>query len=190
MTEPIANELPPQVRETVAELRTTPPNTIQNALQETTKEIETPPKWFTKTADKILNAWFDPKSYESEEMYEKVGIKTFKKYIPTTGDLVNKYFWKKIDPGDFVNKGESSLKNFETFTRVCETIHLSFFALMAGEAAVELATGNASAAAFTTGINILVNAYPIMLQRYNRIRLFRAINKFEDRAQSTEEPVK
>lgn len=155
---------------------------ITDALVESTPEAEHAPAWLKETSKKIADAWFDPKSFESQETYEKIGVRIFKKFMPSSGDYVYRYVWKKFGAPDWVKPGNiDSLKNMQFFTRVYETIHVSFLALGAGVMASQLSAGNINAAAFTAALNTLVNVYPIMVQRYNRLRLYRNINKMEER---------
>ena len=71
----------------------------------------------------------------------------------------------------------ASLKEFETFTKVCEAGHLISFAGMAAALGVFLESKSMSGVLFAAGLNMLINVYPILLQRYNRIRLYRIIHK-------------
>lgn len=153
---------------------------ITDALVESTPEAEQAPDWLKETSKKIADAWFDPKSFESQETYEKIGIRTFKKFMPSCGDYVYRYVWKKFGASDWVKPGDiESLKRMQFFTRVYETVHVSFLALGVGVIASQLSEGNVNSAAFAAVINTLVNVYPIMVQRYNRLRLYRNINKME-----------
>lgn len=155
---------------------------ITDALVESIPEAEQAPAWIKETSKKIADAWFDPKSFESQDAYEKIGVRTFKKFMPTSGDYVYRYVWKKIGAPDWVKPGDiESLKRMQVFTRVYETIHVSFLAIGAGVMVSQLSEGNMNAAAFTAAISTLINVYPIMVQRYNRLRLYRNINKMEER---------
>jgi hypothetical protein len=156
-----------------------PHGAVVDAILESTSDDETTPSWFKDTAKTIADAWFDPKSFEKDPtLYEKLGIRTFKRYLPT-GDLIPRLLRRRFTfiGGTSVN----DLKNYERFTRVYETIHLGFLGLGAAALGEELASGKIGQAAFTAGINTLVNVYPIMLQRYNRSRLYRTINRIEER---------
>jgi hypothetical protein len=41
----------------------------------------------------------------------------------------------------------------------------------------DIAEGNYTRAAMAVGANLVVNVYPIMTQRYNRARIYRALGK-------------
>ena len=144
-------------------------------------QLEPPPAWFGGLVKKATDFWFDPKSFESEEMYEKLGIRTFKKYIPT-GEVTSKLVWKLTHQNAFIGgSSEKDLRNFERFTRIYETIHLYFLPIAAASIGISLSRGDLGSAAFTAGMSTLVNVYPVLLQRYNRLRLYKAIEHAQTR---------
>lgn len=158
------------------------PNSIQAAIIENTPEAKKAPPHFREAVGKIIGAWFDPKSFEQDPTaYERLGVRTFKKYMPTSGDLVYRLVWKKFGTPNMTGDGsKQALRNYEFFTRVFETAHLSLFALYTAAITEELQAGRLDKAAVITGLNTLVNVYPIMVQRYNRSRLYKAINKVHE----------
>lgn len=121
---------------------------------------------------RVSDAWFSPKSFESEELYERLGIRTFKKYMPTSGDLVMRHVWRKTRKV----RGIDSLRRLERGTRLPEKLHLvGLFAFpIAGVLVDQIGWANA--------INVVFNIYPIMLQRYNRIRYQGVLRRMESRA--------
>ncbi len=130
---------------------------------------------------RCVDAYFTPNRLESEGLYRALGVKLFKKYTPTSGDLVRRHVWNKIH---FLNASLAhepdrleALQKFEEGTRSLETIHLGGFALLA---TLDIEGGDYNSPkrlALDTGIQLAVNVYPIMLQRYNRMRALRAIRK-------------
>lgn len=171
LVEPPTEQLKPQDLKTV----------VDKAIETTTPEAEKVPPWFRQIVKKIADAWFDPKSFEQNpKVYEKLGIRTFKKYIPT-GDLMNRLVWKRLGAEDLVKPTLESLKNYEKYTRLYESVHLTALGLGAVTMAAQLSSGQIEGAVFTAGINTLVNVYPILLQRYNRSRLYKVINRMESR---------
>lgn len=145
------------------------------------EELEEPPLWFSKWTRLVADLWFDPKSFESEEIYERVGIKLFKKYLPT-GDLASKVIWELNCQSNFIaGSSEEDLKNHEKFTRIYEGAHLILFLVMTAAIGEKLSDGYLNYSLFGIGINTIVNAYPILLQRYNRLRLYKAIKKAQMR---------
>ena len=155
---------------------------VDKAVEAATPETEKAPPWFKQVVKRIADAWFDPKSFEQNpELYEKLGVRTFKRYMPTSGDLVYRLVWKRFGAEDLVKPTLESMKDYEKYTRLYEGIHLTFLGLGAATMAAQLSSGQIEGAVFTAGINTLVNVYPILVQRYNRSRLYKAINRMESR---------
>jgi hypothetical protein len=152
-----------------------------------TPEEKKTPLWFRRVVKKITDAWFDPKSFEQNpELYKKLGVKTFKKWMPGTGDIAHIVFWERLDAGNFITPNSiESLRRYETFTRVCEVIHLTALTLGVTKLIINLQAGNIDSAIFATTINTLFNVYPILVQRYNRSRLYKAITRMESRNKAT-----
>lgn len=114
---------------------------------------------------KLADLYFTPRFWErSGKLYELLGIRFFKKYLPTTGDLMQRKVWRRKTLGDGRTK---TLKSYERTTRMCEVTHLIFFFAYFS---LFLVPGNTTLDVVS---NLLVNVYPIMLQRYNRARLYR-----------------
>lgn len=159
-----------------------PVGLVETAIIEDVPETDKALSWFKDVVKQTTDAWFDPKSFEKNpEVYEKLGVKTFKKYVPTGGDLVVNFMRRHGGSGVIDDGSINSLRNYEKFTRIYETIHLVFFGVVAATIGSQLQAGYIETAAFIAGINTLVNVYPIMLQRYNRSRLYNTINKMEQR---------
>ena len=158
-------------------------SSTEQALSVDTPEAKKIPPWFKGVVKKVTDAWFDPKSFEQNpKVYEKLKVRVFKKYMPPSGDLVYRHVWKRFGALDMVETGNlDSLKSMESFTRLYEGIHTTFLGIGAAILAHQLAEGQIKAATFTAGLNLLVNVYPIMVQRYNRSRLYRAIHKMESK---------
>lgn len=139
------------------------------------------PEWFKNAFAKITDAWFDPKSFENPELYEKLGIKAFKKYLPTSGDLVMKLVYSRL-AGLFTDEkltlidGKKGLVDYEKCTRLYEAIHVAVLMSSSAKIFKAFENGRLSAILYVLISQALINIYPIMLQRYNRIRLYRAIN--------------
>ncbi|MCU0268352.1 MAG: hypothetical protein MUF83_06850 [Acidimicrobiales bacterium] len=64
--------------------------------------------------------------------------------------------------------------------RIAEASHTICFAATLGGAGVALATGRRSTARWMAAWNVLFNAYPVMLQRYNRALLARRFDEGVD----------
>lgn len=127
---------------------------------------------------RATETYFRPKSFESTELYEKLGIKTFKKYLPTSGDLVNKYIWHgSISPLPKSGSRRERVQKMESVTRVYEGIHLGMFAVYQALAMKADAYSEPRIATIAAGLQLGVNVYPIMLQRYNRLRAYHILDR-------------
>ena len=144
---------------------------------ESQEKKETPPSWFKSALDSTLETILTPKNFESPELYEKLGIRTYKKYMPTTGDLMYKYVWKKLGASNQVTLKPDSIEAALSTTTACEKLHYAFLAVYSVAMYHSYESGNMAGLAVNTALNTLINVYPIMLQRYNRMRLTGLKNK-------------
>lgn len=126
-----------------------------------------------------MNSYFRPKKFEiyrQQTIYEFIGIRAYKKYLPTTGDIVRR--WRKtvqikLDRSQRINE----LYRYEKQTRAYEVRHIigtiGFVALFL------IIDKNLTVfdVAFLTTLNLYVNIYPVFLQRHNRIRVIRVLLK-------------
>ena len=125
---------------------------------------------------RLQDAWFAPKRFESTELYERLGVLVVKRYAPTGGDyFIRRYGIHIVD----VRRTLDSLMHFERYTRRLEAIHetvfLGFVVWSIWRAVVHRTT------LFDLGFAIVVYVVlilsPAMLQRYNRLRLYPAIER-------------
>ena len=126
-----------------------------------------------------MDAYFKPKKFElypNKTIYEFVGIKVYKKYLPTTGDIVRK--WRnivQIRPDR--SKRISELYRYERQTRTYEIRHIIGTIVFVALVFVVDKKLNLFDMAFLTALNLYVNIYPIILQRHNRIRVIKVLLK-------------
>ncbi len=101
-------------------------------------------------------------------LYEKLGVRAFQRvYNATVGTLV-----KKVSGRDFVQTPtRRGLEEAIESTVNIEALHWVGGIIMGIDSVQYFANGEWSKAALATSLNILVNAYPIILQRYNRGRM-------------------
>ena len=103
-------------------------------------------------------------------LYRRIGIRIFKRYLPTSGDIVTRRRGiRRIESG---NGGlRAALLRYEKVTRSYERRHifgaLSMLALSWWSITVH---GKGNWYVLTLA-NIIINGYPIMVQRYNRLRI-------------------
>jgi hypothetical protein len=126
-----------------------------------------------------FDVWFRPKSFESECLYERLGALTIKRYVPTGGDLVMRRLRRHHPGRRWVTSSLQSLRSYEQRTRLNESIHLVGFIAFTGLALSKFASGSLTALGLVVGLalNITLGLWPVVLQRYNRLRLYRAIDR-------------
>ncbi len=124
--------------------------------------------------EKLLELWFAPKPFESEALYERLGVKFLKRYVPTGGDFFIERFGVRIVD---VQGNVDSLVQFEQLTRLQESLHLFFFVSFVLFSLWRWLAGKTSFGGFLFAllVYLVLILSPVELQRYNRIRLYRAI---------------
>jgi len=129
------------------------------------------------TIKQHILSYFKPKTFEfygGKSIYEWVGIKIYKKYLPTTGDIVRKR--RNITQIKINNSDKyEELYKYERKTRNYEWRHLIgtiLFILLIIMLDWELTLFDWI---FLPILNLYVNIYPIFLQRYNRIRIIKVL---------------
>jgi hypothetical protein len=102
---------------------------------------------------------------------EALGVRQFKR-IATNGDVVNR-FGRREDSGYRRVRDTASAGAWAREARGAERNHLVFLLMGLLTAAHAWRIGWLGWAAGLTASNVIFNAYPILLQRYNRIRASR-----------------
>jgi glycosyl-4,4'-diaponeurosporenoate acyltransferase len=125
----------------------------------------------------ILDFWFRPKCFESERLYERLGALILKRYVPTGGDLVMRRLRRHHPGRRWVTSSLQSLAQHEQRTHLNESVHLIGFIGCTVLASSKFATGSLTAFGLTvaSALNLIFGLWPVVLQRYNRLRLYRAI---------------
>lgn len=110
-------------------------------------------------------------------IYARLGARFYKKWVPTSGEVITRF--RGIDRLKIVQTGSRrlALENHEKLTRIWEWRHLisaillSIWAIGAG--------AYIGVEHFYTSIviNVIVNIYPITVQRYNRVRINHLLSK-------------
>jgi len=111
--------------------------------------------------------YYDIKPFErTGRVYERLGIRLFKKVVGR-GPLTI------FSPTLRFPKGKigSALRYLEHEMRKAETGHMFIFMLMLLATGYALVMAWFDAAGWILAFNVVFNGYPVMLQRYNRIRL-------------------
>lgn len=121
--------------------------------------------------------YFKPKTFEfyrDKTIYEWIGIKTYKKYLPTTGDIVRKrrnITQIKISRTDKIKE----LHKYERKTRNYEWRHLMGMIIFILLTCMLNRKLTAFDWVFLPFLNLFINVYPIFLQRFNRIRIIKIL---------------
>jgi hypothetical protein len=113
------------------------------------------------------STYYEIKPFEqSGRVYERLGISLFKK-------MVRRGPFSVFSPTlRFpAQKTAPALKNLENEMRKAETSHMAIFFMVLLPGIYALFKGWFDAAAWFLLFNTLFNGYPVMLQRYNRIKI-------------------
>lgn len=127
---------------------------------------------FIVTLKSPLNSpYFDEKSWEKRgSIYESAGINVFRKLLVGIGwERLN----KKSKP---VQKDTKTLVHLHYRTKQDELCHLIIMFIVLGITIFVAFKFGILKSLWLLILNILLNIYPIFLQRYNRPRIERAIN--------------
>lgn len=122
----------------------------------------------------LTSVYYHPKKWEAEgKIYRRLGVNVFRKILVWVG-------WEKIHKvSNPVKPSLEALVHLEQGTRQSEFGHLIiFFIVLAISAGVALYAGFGQSL-WLIATNIVLNAYPIMVQRYNRPRLQSVIRRIK-----------
>lgn len=119
----------------------------------------------------ILDLYFAPKFFEKNGLiYKLLGVHIFKRFLPTGGDIIS-----RITKTRTIENGKTeTLKRYEKYTRIYEAIHLTAFV---GYIALIMINLSLYWVVMWVVLNLLINVYPIMVQRYNRGRIYKILQK-------------
>jgi hypothetical protein len=130
----------------------------------------------------LLDVWFSPKRFESEALYERLGVLFIKRYVPTGGEFFIRRYGIRIAK---IRGNLQSLIHFERYTRRLEAIHeivfLGFLIFSLRRAILHRTT--LLDLLFAVVVYVVLILSPAMLQRYNRLRVCAVINRM--RAEQT-----
>ena len=121
--------------------------------------------------------YFRPKAFEEADggrFYRRLGIRFYKRYLPTSGDLVSRRHG--ITRITRAHGGlRASLIRHERRTRSYETRHILGGLSMLALTWWSITFHGKGNWVVLLAANFLINGYPIMLQRYNRVRVRAAL---------------
>ena len=122
----------------------------------------------------LLEVYFRPKHWKGKgTIYEMMGVLVFKSLVVKLGRKLVRNPWKK-NSYYLWKKNIAGIKAFERRTRYSELIHLVGALVPMGAL---LRGGNESAVQVIMLFALAINIHPILLQRYNRIRIYRVLGK-------------
>jgi len=127
----------------------------------------------------ILLKYFRPKKFEyyrDRTIYDLIGVKIYKKYLPTTGDLVSRK--REIKQIDLTKSNRyEELYRYERKTRNYEWRHIIGAIVFVAIRFLFDSSLRLTILDFTILpiMNLYINIYPIFLQRYNRIRILKIL---------------
>ena len=124
---------------------------------------------------KLASTYYKSKKWEAEgKIYKWFGVDVFRKLLVWVG-------WEKLNKASNpVNKNLDALKQLEYRTRQSEIGHLIiFFIVLIFNLVVAFKYGIIQSL-WLFFLNIMLNVYPIVVQRYNRPRLKNIINRSKE----------
>ncbi len=130
--------------------------------------------------ERLQDLWFAPKHFESRALYERLGVLLVKKYAPTGGDFVNRRYGVTI--ADIHGTFDALIK-YERMTRRLEAIHIIAFLGFLTWSLWRAITRQTTLLdfGFALIVYVLLILSPATLQRYNRLRVYAAIQRLAAR---------
>ncbi|HCD51950.1 MAG TPA: hypothetical protein DEQ34_05860 [Balneolaceae bacterium] len=119
----------------------------------------------------LSSSYFLPKSWEKEgRIYTWLGVQEFRKLLVWSG-------WEKLNKAaNPVNTRSETLKKLEYGTRKSEIGHLIIFFTVLVVTLFVVVKENIAEADWLIFLNIILNVYPMLVQRFNRPRYLKLIN--------------
>jgi len=120
----------------------------------------------------LLSKLYLGSKFEKElTFYKRIGVILFKKIVPTGGDFWIKIINKRRKKKFRVIKNREDAIAWTIFTIIVEGLHGLGFLIMNYFIIKVLLNQRWETGMFLIVLNILINIYPIFIQRYNRIRM-------------------
>lgn len=126
-------------------------------------------------AAKVSDIYFAPKPWETKGLYKSLGVKAIKKFTPSeilrrfTPDNKLAYSWFTLEAPTV-----ESAKKYDRYTRIWESIHAfgtllgaNYFLIHEG---LDLSTAENCAM-------LIVNLSAVLVQRYNRTRIYQILER-------------
>ncbi|MFL5381853.1 MAG: hypothetical protein ACJ8GN_05000 [Longimicrobiaceae bacterium] len=124
-----------------------------------------------------LLGYFEPAAWEKDgAVYRRLGVHRFR-HLLLNGRYLNRLVSFVRRRPYRVISGRQSAGSWLLFTLFVEAGHTFFGGVMAVFMVRALARGDLAAAASILLQNLVINVYPVMVQRYNRGRILRVLNQ-------------
>ena len=125
------------------------------------------------TKPRLASTYYNSKKWEMEgKIYEWIGVNLFRKLLVWMGwEKLN----KKTNP---VKKKPSALIHLEYSTRQSEFGHLVIFFIVSSFTIYVAIRFGITKSLWLLSLNVILNIYPIILQRYNRPRIHKLIMQY------------
>ena len=118
----------------------------------------------------LPDSWYRIRPFERNgRIYEMLGVRYFRWLVPD-GDAANRWR-RRSDPSFRIIRNRHYAKAFSQRTVLSEKSHLVMLMLGVMSAVFALRIGWHGWAFYLTAGNVVVNLYPVLLQRYTRARL-------------------
>jgi Glycosyl-4,4'-diaponeurosporenoate acyltransferase len=124
-------------------------------------------------------SWFQPRAFEfSERFYEAVGVRRFRAHM-VHGDMMNSRIRRTV-PGHRCLAGLESMRAFGINTCAYERGNLLMLLPALSATAYAFLSGSLKFALYFVIVNVGLNVYPNLLQRYTRARITRIMSAREN----------
>src|SRR5262249_39476458 len=126
--------------------------------------------------------YFRPRSFElNGRIYEILGIRFFKRFM-LHGDYLNRRM-RRFESNYRIITNREAMRRFEAQTRANEAGHLMWLVVTVPSVVYAAILGCGKLAMYLFFSNLVINVYPIMLQRYIRARIHRALASASNKAE-------
>lgn len=123
----------------------------------------------------LTSSYFSTKPWEKDgQLYEWFGVNIFRKVLVWVG-------WEKMNKkSNTVKKTSASLKQLEQFTRQAEFGHTLIFIIVCILCGFIILLYNLKTSFWLLLLNIPFHVYPVIVQRYNRPRFQKTLDRLEN----------
>lgn len=128
--------------------------------------------WLSQLMEYSLpESWFRMRRKESRQLYRNLGVVLFRDM------LVRSPFRVLNQKIHLTNRSKGAFLELETHMRMAETNHVIAFVLSLIATVFYGQYNDARFIIWLTALNLIGNVYPVFLQRYNRIRMTRILDR-------------